>query len=101
MFLTEINLNSRFSETNRRFLFLTQCDLDKDERELIITVYPSIEKGPLGTADRILRAENLLRSHLLFVHNSAIISRCPFVEALKFHLMYGSDGIVVAGMLMT
>jgi NDP-sugar pyrophosphorylase family protein len=87
-------LYSLFSETNRRFLFLTQCDLDEDERDPIITVYPSIEKIPLGTADRILRTENLLRGHLFFVRISAIIARCPFAEALKFHFRHGGDGIL-------
>jgi mannose-1-phosphate guanylyltransferase len=66
------------------------------KRKPNVTIYPSVETVPLGTAGPMRLAEDLLRGHRFFMLNSDIISSYPFRDLLNFHLAHGGEGSLMS-----
>jgi mannose-1-phosphate guanylyltransferase len=65
-------------------------------RHAAVTIVPSIETEPLGTAGPIALAREHLAGHRFFMLNSDIISRYPFRDLLAFHVAAGGEGTIMS-----
>jgi mannose-1-phosphate guanylyltransferase len=65
-------------------------------RHPTVTIIPSVETVPMGTAGPIALAKSHLAGHRFFMLNSDIISKYPFAELLAFHRAKGGEGTIMS-----